>query len=507
MTDKYAIYLRKSREDLKAEARGEGETLARHRKILTDYAARRGLFVEVIFEEIVSGETIADRPQIQKLISDCYAGKYKGILVKEVSRLSRGNQGDAQTILDCLKFGNHNTGVIVHTPTRVYDVAHSPDDEEYMEFELFMSRREYKMITKRLQDGRKQAVAEGQYIGSKRPYGYDIIEKDNARTLKPIPAEVPIVEKIFKWKVYDKMAAGAIARKLTAQGVPTCNGLPEWSRETVKQILKNPIYRGRVRWNARMTVKSMEDGELVTKRPKMQETEHYMEYDGLHDAIIPDDLFFAAQEGYYSDKTKASYTLQNIFAGLLVCQKCGLTMVHYGRKSSPGARRRIYHKPSQMCKVKSAFYSDIVEAFVYGLKQYIEDFEVMIDNKPDVDESEVEEQIRALEAEKRKTERILAKIFDDYENELYTPNEFVSRKAKHNERLDAISKEIRELERAIPDREEYQEKVVTLHNAIDMILDENIPSKIKNEFLKEFVDRVEFSRENGEQFTLDIFLY
>ena len=93
--DMYAICLRKSRADLEAEKLGEGETLARHRKILEELAARKGFYIGEIYEELESGDTIAGRPKMQKLIEDCYAGKYKGILVVEVTRLSRGNQGDA----------------------------------------------------------------------------------------------------------------------------------------------------------------------------------------------------------------------------------------------------------------------------------------------------------------------------------------------------------------------------------------------------------------------------
>ena len=75
--DKYAIYLRKSRADLEAEKLGEGETLARHKKILTELAARRGLYVEKIYQEIISGaETIKDRPEIQKLINDALSKIY-----------------------------------------------------------------------------------------------------------------------------------------------------------------------------------------------------------------------------------------------------------------------------------------------------------------------------------------------------------------------------------------------------------------------------------------------
>lgn len=192
--DKYVIYLRKSRADVEAEKLGEGETLARHKKILTELAARKGLYIEKIYEEIVSGETIEARPEIQKMIKECYEGRYKGIIIVEVTRLSRGNQGDAQTILDCLKYSNRNNGVLVITPTKTYDVAHSQEDEEYMEFELFMSRREYKMIQKRMERGRKQAVVEGNFMGSYRPYGYDIVKTKTSRTLIPNENEAPIVK-------------------------------------------------------------------------------------------------------------------------------------------------------------------------------------------------------------------------------------------------------------------------------------------------------------------------
>ena len=170
--DVYAIYLRKSRAYLEAEKLGDGETLAMHRKILEELAARNGFYIGEIYTELESGYTIAGEPKIQKLIEDCYAGKYKGILVVEITRLSRGNQGDAQTIMDCLKYSNMNNGILVITPTKTYDVAHSQEDEEYMEFELFMSRREYKMIRKRMEGAKnyKKPI-------KRREYGVDIIGK------------------------------------------------------------------------------------------------------------------------------------------------------------------------------------------------------------------------------------------------------------------------------------------------------------------------------------------
>lgn len=73
----YCIYLRKSRKDMEAEQQGAGETLARHRAVLTELAARRGLLIEYIYQEIVSGDTIDARPVMQQLLADVQAAAGK----------------------------------------------------------------------------------------------------------------------------------------------------------------------------------------------------------------------------------------------------------------------------------------------------------------------------------------------------------------------------------------------------------------------------------------------
>lgn len=502
---KYAIYLRKSRADAEAEKLGEGETLARHKKILTELAARKGFYVGKIYQEIVSGETIAARPQIQALIEDCYAGKYRGIIVVEISRLSRGNQGDAQTILDCLKFANKNNGMLVVTPTKTYDIAHNSDDEEYMEFELFMSRREYKMIKKRMDRGRKQAVVEGNYMGSYRPYGYDILKTKRGRTLLPNADEAPIVKMIFDWTVTDNWTPGKIARRLTAMGVPTYSGDPEWSVATVKTILTNPTYTGKVRWNDRMQVKTMVDGQLVTSRPRSNHTDHYMLFDGKHKAIIDDEIFQAASARFYSDKTKANLKLQNPLAGLLVCQKCGKAM-GYQSYNARGAAPRMLHRQSKLCKVKSALAEDVIKAVSHSLRLYIADFELRVDNLPSVDENTIQGQLEALQKEQRKVEKKLAKLFDAWEDDQISDNEFVERKAVNNEKIEAIKKQMDDLESSVPEKEEYEEKIMSLSDALAALEDDSIDADIKNEYLKQIVDRIEYSRENNTEFILDIFL-
>lgn len=507
--DVYAIYLRKSRADIEAEKLGEGETLARHKKILTELAARKGLYIGKIYQEIVSGaESIDGRPEIKKLIEDCYAGKYRGIIIIEVTRLSRGSQGDAQIIMDCLKFGNKGSGLLVVTPTKVYDVAHNADDEEYMEFELFMSRREYKMITRRMDRGRKQAVVEGNFMGSYRPYGYDILKTKTSRTLTPNPDEAPIVKMIFDWTVNGNITPGRIAAKLTNMGVPTYTREAEWNPATIKTILTNPTYMGKVRWNDRMVVKTMVDGQIVASRPRSSHTDHYMEYDGKHkaDALVDEATFRDASERFRADRTKSGYTLRNPLAGLLVCKNCGKAMQYAGYKNKPTVKPRFKHPQTQICKVKSVQFDDVIAAVVQSLKLYIEDFEVKVDNSPAVDETSIMAQVDALQKEQRKIERKLSNLFDSWEDEIITANEFVQRKAVHNERIESIKRQIDELEDSIPEREEYEEKIMSLSDALGALTDETLDADVKNEYLKQIIERIEFSREQPDEFILDVFL-
>ena len=152
----YAMYLRKSRADREAEARGEMETLARHEKLLFETAKRMQITVSAVYKEIVSGETISARPVMQKLLAEIEQGIWDGVLVVEVERLARGDTIDQGIVSQAFKLSD--TKII--TPVKVYD-PNNEFDEEYFEFGLFMSRREYNTIKRRLQRGSLASVREG----------------------------------------------------------------------------------------------------------------------------------------------------------------------------------------------------------------------------------------------------------------------------------------------------------------------------------------------------------
>ena len=170
----YCLYLRKSRADAEAEDCGEGETLARHEKTLLALAEKLNLNVTEIHREIVSGETIAARPVMQRLLQEVEQGIWNGVLVMEVERLARGDTIDQGIVAQTFKLSD--TKII--TPMKIYN-PNNEFDEEYFEFGLFMSRREYKTINRRLQRGRITSVMEGKFVGNKTPYGYERVRIKN----------------------------------------------------------------------------------------------------------------------------------------------------------------------------------------------------------------------------------------------------------------------------------------------------------------------------------------
>ena len=65
----------------------------------------RNLNIGKIYKEVVSGETISERKEMQKLLKDVENEKWTGVLVVEVERLARGDtadQGRVQKLLNIL---------------------------------------------------------------------------------------------------------------------------------------------------------------------------------------------------------------------------------------------------------------------------------------------------------------------------------------------------------------------------------------------------------------------
>ena len=504
-TAEYVVYLRKSRQDIEAEKRGEMETLARHEKILKEVATEQGLNVVKTYKELVSGETIQDRPEMQQMMQEIYAGKYTGVLVVAADRLSRGDLENMGYILNGLKFSS----TLLVTPGKTYDVSHNKFDEQMLEMQLFNSKQEYRSITGRMQEGRILSVREGNFIAPHPPYGYDILSPDRwTRTLIP-NAQAEIVKDIFSMLVNDRLTCGQIAKKLTQQGVPSPTGKTEWARDSIRNIILNKTYIGKVKWSHRKSVKEMtEDGKIVKKQ---KSTQNYILVDGKHPAIIDEDTFDIAQTCFRSSVPHKSNTqIINPLSGLLCCAKCG-RMLHFHKAHGNNTYDRFRHQETALCKCKSAHYTDVISALCTSLTTHIKDFEFKLNNGDKQEEAKKHTaKMKRVENELEKAKAKRRRLFDDYEEGIYTSTEFTERKTVWANRIKRLANELEELQQTKPKEIDYKEKIVSFSKAVEMLKDDAISAKEKNIFLKTIIEKITYERKStsrsGGEITLTVFL-
>lgn len=509
LKDQYAFYLRKSRADVELEALGEGETLARHQHMLEALAAKHEIHPDqiTIYRETVSGDSISERPEMQRLLTDVYQKKYKGVLVVEVERLARGNTKDQGEVADA--FQASNTKII--TPMKVYD-PNNEFDQEYFEFGLFMSRREYKTIKRRLEAGKRESVEEGNYILPQRVFGYDIVRHSKKdRTLKIREDEYKVVQMIFDWYTEDKRATGWIARQLTDMGVPTIRNRPEWNRGTVRDMLVNPIYIGKVWWNRSNTVKEFNPDTAKLEKVRRWNMEPEI-FNGKHPAIISVEQFEKACSLAKTKKpaTKVDKELVNPLAGILECCDCGRNIIAV--RFNDGRTPRMTHARDTICKKKSLPMDLVLDAVCDALKAVIADFEMKMNDNGNMDEVEAHHaRIAVSEGELEKLERKRKKLFQDYEDETYTRDEFIERKQHYTQKIEELKKQIREAKEAVPEPVNYSEQIVNLHAMIECIKNPEYSAKRKNDFLKLFLDKItydtiDYGQKKGGKPVLEVFL-
>ncbi len=487
----YAIYLRKSREDIEAEKYGEGETLARHEKILTDLAEKKNLHISKIYKEVVSGETISERKEMQNLLKDVENEKWNGILVVEVERLARGDTADQGRVSKAFKYSH--TKII--TPVKTYD----PDnefDEEYFEFGLFMSRREYKTINRRLQRGREISVQEGKFVGNIAPFGYDRVKLKDAKgyTLSINQSESPIVKEIFRLYTFENNTINSVVKKLNDMNLkPRISD--EWSISSVKDILSNPIYIGKLTWNRRKQKKKTKNGHIIISRPRNND---YLIFDGLHEPIIDNKTWDLVQEKRKRNtpKVKHSHQIQNPLVGLVFCEKCGKPMQRRPYNKSGKPETLICSNP-KCDNISSKLY--IVEnKIIEALKIWFENYKINYKSKSNSNSNNnelIRNSITTTEKELEKENIKLNKIYDFLENGIYNKDEFISRSKVIKNNVEILENKLQEYEKLLSKKTEIQnekERIIPkLENIIDLYYKLET-AEDKNILLKSIIAKVTY---------------
>ena len=146
-------------------------------------------------------------------------------------------------------------------------------------------------------------------------FGYTAVDN----VLTPVPEEAMYVREIFR-----RYNAGegcyTLARWLNATGVRTHRGSP-FENRTVEDILRNPVYIGKLRWNPTgRSRRNFDDPGIIL-------------VDGKHEPLIDEELFRLTQQRIAQSKATMPYhgrplgSNKDWISGLVRCASCGGTMV------------------------------------------------------------------------------------------------------------------------------------------------------------------------------------
>lgn len=497
------VYLRKSRADdpiLTVE-----EVLQKHETILSEWSERNlggNVPEENKYREVVSGETISDRPLMQELLKKIESPKYKAVLVVEVQRLSRGDLEDAGRLIKILRY----TNTVVITPPKTYDLQNEYDRDAF-ERELKRGNEYLEYQKKIMSRGRLLSVSQGNYIGSVPPYGYDKVwvtdDKKKCPTLAENKEQADAVRLIFDLYVNKDMGFANICHYLDNMGIKPLKGR-YWSPAFVKNLLENVHYIGLVKWNHRKTVTVVENSEIMKTRPKSHDGE-YLVYQGRHKGIVSEELFAEAQKKRgRNHRAKASTKIRNPFASLVYC-RCGraMSLRTYKRDGAEKSSPRLLCDDQVHCNTGSCLYQEMVDRIRDVLKENIENFEILMKNRSRDSEKLHEQTIKNLESRMQQLqEKELAQweAQSDPDPAQRMPADIFK---LLNEKLLKEKEEVRNaLEKAyaeMPQQIDYNEKIVRFKAALEALEDPLTSAAEKNRLMKNCIERIDYYRIKPER--------
>lgn len=501
----YIMYLRKSQLDRDFEDVSTEETLKRHKKTLTEFCERNNLYVDLVLEEVVSGESMTSRPKMMKLLELVNTGKYAGVVCMDIDRLSRGSSMDSGYITQVFQV---NECKIV-TPAKTYDL-NDEQDEQFTDMKFMFSRYEHKIIKKRLIAGRNASASEGKWVGSKAPFGYSAIKLKGEKgyTLEINPEEARIVKLIFNLYTEENMGSRTIAWHLNKLHLKTKTGV-EWTETTVTNVLTNEVYMGKIRWKRYVQEKKFEGGQIVKKRVKAKD---YELHEGLHEALVTEEQFYLVRKmrsEKYHPSTKIGTVLANPFAELMFCEKCGyrIALNTYGvNRPNTKPRYRCLNE-GKSCDCKGHYALEIENTIVTEMKNWLNGYLLTLDSEPVVQDDSLG---LALEQLKKQLEGLYEQqenICEQLENKVYSPQLFAKRNAVIESEINSVTSAIADLEEQLILQEKDQIVQDNIIPATQYLLDnyEMLTPKEKNELWKQVLQKITYyKKERGGEIIVKI---
>lgn len=456
-----AIYCRVSTE----EQSENGYSIDEQERLLEEWCKKMGYVIYKCYSDRgISGKNIKDRPALKELLSDAKAGKFDMVISWKINRVSRKLE-DVLKIVNLLEKNN----ITFKSYSEPFETD-TPAGRMQFQMMALIGEFERGTIAQNVKMGMIAKAKSGNWCGG-RVLGYDLVpnnspeeEKKGKNKLEINEKEAEIVRFIFneysKGKGYK-----AITNKMNKLGYKTKKG-NNFSVGSIRDILTNPVYIGEIRYNVRQN---------WSEKRRRNINPNPIRVKGKHEAIIDRELWDKVQLILESKKGKPSriYDGEYPLTGILRCPKCGAGMVisRTTNTLADGTKKRIAYyccgnwknKGTSVCN-SNTIRVDKANEYVFKKIEELVSNEVMIKavvkniNKERKDKVKPAKRLLGdIDKELEKLDKRKRKIFEAYEDDILTKDEFQTRKNELNEKIRILEEEKKPLLNTIS--EEVSEEI------------------------------------------------
>ena len=448
-----------------------------------------------------------DRPSFKKMLSDIDEGKINLVIVKYLSRFGR-NYVEAGMYVQ--RFTDSNIRFIAADDN--YDSLVNSDDLLFP-IKNVVNEMYARDVSKKTKAAKKAKARDGQFIGSKAPFGYKIDPNDRHHLIVDEPA-AQVVKRIFRLASegvgYNKMAKIFREEKvLTPIAYFNLNNPDyfksdywrkefDWHVTSIRAILNNEVYLGKLVYGKQRN-KSMKSKEKV-RNPK----EDWIVVENCHEPIITQELWDTVHKILNAKHRPAKAGEVQMFAGLLYCSDCGHCLTYSQKQRKDGSYHGAYScwmyktHGKEYCASHYITFDTIYELVLIDIQRNLfqyrkntDKFKSILSRKYQSDSQKQAEQITLEYEQKQKRceelDKIISRLYEDNVLGRIGDERYESMSQSYELEQEEIKKALPILKSKI---DELKKQSDCADNFINVIKKYTIIDKLDAAILNELIDKI-----------------
>lgn len=514
------IYCRLSKDD---GTDTESTSIASQKSILGEYVKSHGWHLEKVYvDDGYTGRNF-DRPGFQSMIQDIENGLIDCVITKDLSRLGR-NYLDCGLYLE-VYFPEHNIRYIsVNDGVDTLNKAAM----DITPFRNILNEMYSADVSMKIKSAYRARFKQGKFMGTTAPYGYMKDPADHNHLL--IDEKVaPVVREIFDLALAGK-GISQIRKYLNTKHIlrPAAYAVEigtgsyerhfendeenryQWSENSVRQILRSPVYAGNLVGFKRVTV------NMKSKKRPSRLPEEWEVVPNTHEGIVSQEEFDTVQRLITSRRREKNVGgFENVFSGILKCADCGYAMraMSANRRKRPDPIDCVQYVCNQYsgsgkdaCSAHSIEARDLFDAVLSDINRLaalalneekaVKTLERKLSTVGDSRVKAMEREQRKLTKRLAELDRLFSALYEDKVMERITERNFALMSSKYEEEQATIDTQLAELREALQDTAGKTQNVASF---ISLIRNYNGITKLTPAIVNALIDKITVSeRKEGE---------